>query len=318
MFQSIWKGVLFSLATISVIVLLAAPSFATPAGGRIAGIKFYDTNADGAFDLTEPPVGGFRIKLTDVDTGVVTYTTTAADGSFEFLGNDVGTYLVEEVIPLGGATWIRTGPPDTDFRNLVISDGVYTEVLIINQRTGEVTNRRENYFWNVCLGVGGGLTKGFWGNKNGQALIGADDLTFVNGLLPYQTSSEYSNLTPFANKTAIKNYLQAATATNMRYMLAAQLLAMELNVYNGKVSGSSILYVGQDSNDMPIFQTVSSVMSNAITAWASSGGACEAGCPQRAEQEFYKNALDNANNNINFVQAQACTVIYTSTQPAGS
>jgi hypothetical protein len=32
-------------------------------------------------------------------------------------------------------------------------------------------------FGNVCLGPGGGLTLGFWSNKNGQALISAADLT---------------------------------------------------------------------------------------------------------------------------------------------
>jgi hypothetical protein len=37
-------------------------------------------------------------------------------------------------------------------------------------------------FGNVCLGPGGGLTLGFWSNKNGQNLETAADFTFLTGL----------------------------------------------------------------------------------------------------------------------------------------
>ena len=37
-------------------------------------------------------------------------------------------------------------------------------------------------FGNLCLGAGGGLTLGFWSNKNGKALFGADDLALMVSL----------------------------------------------------------------------------------------------------------------------------------------
>ncbi len=39
-----------------------------------------------------------------------------------------------------------------------------------------------------------------------------------------------------------QSWLLAANASNMANMLSAQLAAMELNVYNGKVNGGALIY----------------------------------------------------------------------------
>jgi hypothetical protein len=54
-------------------------------------------------------------------------------------------------------------------------------------------------------------------------------------------NADGTNFNP-VSYTAYRSWLLKAKATNMAYMLSAQLSGMELNVFNGKVSGSSLIY----------------------------------------------------------------------------
>jgi hypothetical protein len=66
-----------------------------------------------------------------------------------------------------------------------------------------------------------------------------------------------------ASYAAFRSWLLSATATNMSYMLSAQLAAMELNVLNGKVNGSAIIYApGTGGSD---FKSVCTLMTLANT-----------------------------------------------------
>ncbi len=88
----------------------------------------------------------------------------------------------------------------------------------------------------------------------------------------------------------------------MAYMLSAQLSGMELNVFNGKVNGSALIYApGTFSANPNGFATVNAVMTEANSELGLHGLTL-AGSPYRAYQEALKNALDRANNNVNFVQ----------------
>lgn len=164
-------------------------------------------------------------------------------------------------------------------------------------------------FGNVLLGGGGGKTLGFWSNKNGEqrmnqtlgmaaALAGlsAQNLRTAGG----------ANFNPATYKQ-FRTWLLDANATNMAYMLSAQYAAMWLNVnaVNGSnpgVSAGSIIYApGTNSANFLGFATVGAVMAEANAELGLHGTAGE-GAPWRAYQEALKNALDKANNNLNFVQ----------------
>jgi hypothetical protein len=88
----------------------------------------------------------------------------------------------------------------------------------------------------------------------------------------------------------VKGYLQNANAVDMRYMLAAQLLATELNVLHNFLKGSQLVWV--DDGDMKFelgeARNIESIMAGAITEWQTG---------TRATQEYYKNLLDKINNN---------------------
>jgi hypothetical protein len=97
-----------------------------------------------------------------------------------------------------------------------------------------------------------------------------------------------------------RTWLLDANAKNMAYMLSAQLAAMKLNVLNGKVSGDALVYYPGLG-----FISVNNLIAKA-DAELGLHGLTLAGSPYRAYQEMLKNALDNANNNKNFVQATPC------------
>lgn len=252
--------------------------------------KFYDANANGVYDAGEAKVTGWRVRIQD-GMDIIRYTPVD-----QIL--DADTYTITESTPIQ-TNWIATGvcvavgnvdpctstTPTTTTQTL--ADDTETTVL----------------FGNVCLGAGGGLTLGFWSNKNGQALFGSDDLALMVSL--NLRNANGSDFNP-ADYAAFRTWILSASATNMAYMLSAQLAAMELNVLNGKVSGTSLVYApGATSANSLGFATISDLMAEANTSLGANGNTVASGAT-RAYQEALKNALDKANNNLNFVQATPC------------
>jgi hypothetical protein len=235
--------------------------------------KFYDANANGVNDDNQP-ITGWKVRIRD-GMDLIRYTPV----DLVVAPDD---YVVTEFTPVE-QNWMLT---TTNPVNVTIAD------------TTKVVE-----FGNLCLGAGGGLTLGFWSNKNGQALFGADDLALMVSLnLRNATGSAFDP----ASYAAFRTWLLNATATNMAYMLSAQLATMELNVLNGKVSGSSLIYApGTASANSLGFATVNAVMGEANAALGVNGNTTQLG-PDRTLQEALKNALDRANNNLNFVQPTPC------------
>jgi len=198
----------------------------------------------------------------------------------------------------------------------------------------------------IVLGTQNGLTLGFYSNQNGQtALTGSSRGTtllasvsscvfgplkngattnsvLVNGSGVYQTVAFFST---YAN---VKSYLLNANATNMAYMLSAQLLTTEFNICLGKVVAAKSIYV--PAVTLPGTSThLSATLQNALATnnganpWAQVSGVSPdpggvakiqtildaaiaqlkvnpnttAAGPNRTYQEALKDLLDGINNN---------------------
>ncbi len=249
-----------------------------PVDSHILVTKFYDANANGLNDDAQP-VTGWQVTIAHLEHAwddKVQYTPID-------LITDPNDYLVTESAAL-----------ETNWRHTTPSSDLFTLA------EGET---HSTDFGNLCLGAGGGLTLGFWSNKNGQALTGAGDMALMASLnLRNANGSSFDS----TNKTTFKSWLLKATATNMAYMLSAQLAAMELNVYNGNVNGDALVEApGATSANALGYATISALMAEANAALGANGNTTAAGAA-RNYQEALKNALDRGNNNLNFVQAQAC------------
>ena len=246
---------------------------ATPATLRVN--KFYDANANGAYDGTDQYITGWKMRIQD-GVDLTRYTPVT-----EILAPD--DYTVSEYQPVQ-TNWMATTETSVD---VTLNSG--------DTKTVE--------FGNLCLGPGGGLTLGFWSNKNGKALFGDDDLALMVTL--NLRDAEGNNFNP-TTYDAFRTWLLGGTATNMAYMLSVQLAAMELNVFNGKVSDSALVYApGTTSANSLGFATINALMAEA-NAELGLHGFTLADSQYRAYQEALKNALDNANNNKSFVQPTPC------------
>jgi hypothetical protein len=248
-----------------------------PPSGTLSVLKWYDVNANGIHDENSSyDIIGWKVNIKDgidLDRFTPVALVVAPDD-----------YVVSEYDPIE-SNWIHTTP--TSVGPVTVTAG------------GSPTVE----FGNVCVGAGGGLTIGFWSNRNGQALLGAGDLALLVSL-----NLRNANGTDFdpATNTAFKNWLLSANATNMAYMLSAQLAAMEMNVFNGFVNGNALIYapgaVGANSLG---FISVNDLMAEANTELGVHG-LTVAASPERTYQEALKNALDKGNNNLNFVQSSPC------------
>lgn len=255
----------------------------------IFGEKFYDANTNGVHDPNEPVIPGWRIEKQPPNNADVTYTGT--DGQYSFIVDpNSGLYTISEVppppgwYPAAGAHWLNTTAKSGD-------------------ATVESSDVHGPDFGNVCLGPGGGLTLGFWSNNNGRALFTSSDLAYL--VSQNLRNANGSNFDP-TSYTAFRSWLLSATATNMSYMLSAQMSAMILNVRHGKVSGSALIYApGTTSANSAGFATVNALLTEANTELGLHGLVVASGAT-RTYQEALKNAFDKANNNLTFVQSGPC------------
>lgn len=257
------------------------PSLYPAPYGTLVVKKFYDANADGVFNGSDVWLPDWKVGISDISSDPYYTEVTVLVGP--------GDYSVNEFMPVE-TNWMATTP--SPVTATVDADATTTVE-----------------FGNVCVGAGGGLTLGFWSNRNGQALFGADDLALMGSL-----NLRNANGTAFnpASYSSFKSWLLSATATNMAYMLSAQLAAMELNVLNGKVSGTALVYApGATSANGLGYATINALMAEADASLGTDGYTVASGAT-RSYQEALKNALDRANNNLNFVQGTPCAYSFAS------
>jgi uncharacterized repeat protein (TIGR01451 family) len=270
---------------------------APPTDTTASGTKYYDANANGQLDAGEAGLSNWPIDYDDGTTSASVLTDAA--GNFTVaLGPGDYTFAERQA----GSPWFQTG-------NSVDQSGGTADVTLnadmtysVSIDSGETATGLN--FGNLCVGGGGGLTIGFWGNKNGQALIGADDLALLSGLnLVNEDGSAFDPTTA----AEVRTWLRSANAVNMAYLLSAQLAAMALNVHNGFVEGSALVFApGTTSANAAGFASVSALMAEA-NAELGLHPTAFVGDAWRAYQEALKDALDSANNNLTFVQADAST-----------
>lgn len=246
--------------------------------------KFYDANVNGLNDDGQVVAG---IKIT-VDDGQVGYTDANGNVCFNVV---LGDHTVTETVP---SSWRAVLP---------------TSVLVLSGCNQSAT------FGNVCLGGSGGLTLGFWSNKNGQKVMTlsgmTSNLTFLAGLNLRNATGTAFNPTSY---TQFHNWLLAGNAVNMAYMLSVQLATMELNVrlagftgpYGGGISGTAVIYApGTASANINGYATINDVMAEA-NALLATNGVLNVASPTRTLAGALKNALDNANNSRNIVSPTPC------------
>ena len=262
-----------------------------PPTGSITVCKYYDKNANGYPDTGEPSLTGWPFCINPLDGGTPALVTQlTANGGCATWSNlsTPGDYIVTEA--------------DANESNWHHSTGGTSMIMLASG--GDETRR----FGNYCTAPGGGLTMGFWSNKNGNKIITGNTSGTGTTLLPAvvtllnscQLVNANGTIHTFTNSySAFRTWLLGANATNMAYMLSAQLAALKLNVYNGNVDGNAF--------DLCSHNTVNNLITAACDSMTGPGNQLVlAGNPSRPGQEMLKNCIDGINNNGDLIPVTPC------------
>ena len=246
--------------------------------GNVSACKYYDFNANGTFDPGEQGLDGWPMTIDPLDgatPNVATQLTNAGCVTWSTLDPGFNPYSVTEGTP-NEPNWFHST----------------TVTLPVNVVVGQTQTVD---FGNYCKVPSGGLTLGFWSNKNGQALITAADLLALRNLC--LRNADGSNFDPTTN-AQVKSFLLGANATNMANMLSAQLTAMTLNIRHG--------FVDANAFDLCSHKTVGQLTTDANTSLCANG-LTFSGSPDRAPQEAMKNCIDTLNNGGPVVPVTPCS-----------
>jgi len=280
-----------------------------PPTGDLEAFKYYDANVNGAYDPgIDTPLGNWPMTLDHANGPSDQSQLTGGSGLAVWVELDPGVFTVTEGEPTQ-AGWFNSQPGIAG--NLALDgDSITTPITQTTTVYANQTSRVD--FGNFCVAGSGGLTLGFWSNKNGQVAINdpsspggpltmAPELSLLTSLNLRNASGGNADFTTYP---PFKNWLLAANATNMAYMLSAQLAAMELNVEAGYVDGNA-LYLGYGSGI-----TINALMAAANTSLLPNGvngGYTVASGPVRTYQEGLKTALDRLNNGASVVPTSPCS-----------
>jgi uncharacterized protein (DUF2141 family) len=258
--------------------------------------KFYDKNANGSQDSGEPGLPNWPFCLTSAtDPDFVPRTgTTGTGGCTTFSNLGPGTYIVTE--GSGDGTW-------------TVSTNV-SEITI--DHCGQTSNVA---FGNYCTSPSGGLTLGFWSNKNGNKLITSDGATTGTGKNLLQSVVDLLNGCQLRNANGgvhtffvtngyadFRSWLLNANATNMAYMLSAQLAALKLDVKFGFVDGTAF--------DLCSNMTVNGLIASACDSLGSDGYTLS-GNVDRIAQEMMKTCADKINNGGPVIPVTPCSATFS-------
>lgn len=257
--------------------------------GTISGLKYYDVNHNGKFDPGEAPLPNWAIDWSDTVSGT---ELTNSSGLFEVknLVEDTYTFTEEQ----GPAGWIQTGNVKDE------STATFGSAVTLKPDKSYIVELAEGgivsgiNFGNVCeIKNSNGLTLGFWSNKNGEKILNAHDPAWKNLLNASNLVDAKGNHFTVTTYKLFRNWLLEATATNMSYMLSAQLATTQLDIaYNG-LDGTNLV----NDPDGDGWVTINHVVKDAIEFLKTHPNTTAAGA-DRNLAEAYKNIFDSLNNNI--------------------
>lgn len=241
----------------------------TGTGSTVSGVLFNDLDRNGSQGTNEPGIPGCPVRLVG-PTGTQN-TSTGNNGEFAFGGLTTAGRYTLEVTPCSGYSATTPTVYELDLC------GCEPAVRNFGATMGATCN---------------GRTPGFWRNRNGVEIITVGNyLTLLGGLNVVDANG---NRFTTSSIDRYRAWMAEANATNMAYMLSVHLTAMTFNIQSGNVSRNCTVRWGHGTiaiGDL-VAQAIASLLQDPLT---------RVGHPARAAQTMLKDALDAANNNLNWL-----------------
>jgi hypothetical protein len=248
--------------------------------GSLTACKFYDFNINGSKETEEDFLPGWPFTINPINGAPEPEKQYTDGGCVSWTGLAPGQYTITEETP-NETNWVHS-----------TQSSIQADVF--------ATYETGISFGNYCTVASDGRSKGFWSNKNGQALITTDgDIGVLSALHLRAENGELFQPTSAAD---LSTWLRDANATNMAYMLSAQLAAMVLNVAHNFVDGGAFAIC---------FQGTINELIDAAKEQLSNHGNTPAGDPWRSYQEGLKNCLDALNNGGLVVPVEPCPATFS-------
>lgn len=246
-------------------------------GGDVTGTVFDDVNENGVQDNGEAGLPGWEVSLND-DLGVVALATTDGNGVYTFENAGAGDFTVALTLQAG---FVATGE----------SSGPVTSCACADKEGPNFGVQPEGT--TVCCDA---RTIGFWRNSQGRALVCQYNIL---GMLPSLciVNKCGQQVSP-SNIWAYKSYMKKANSWNMAYMLSAQLVAMHNNVVVGFVDENCVI-----EDDCLGTLTVGELIQQAVASLCAHPFTPPCTGAIRQQQRRLKDALDDANNNLNWANS---------------
>jgi len=256
----------------------------------ISGRKVFDVDCDGGADA---PIQNFKILISPPDASGNTFACTSSLGIYGFIVNaNSGSFAISEVMPAGWQSCDASTSQNVNVgsTNVVVPD-----------------------FHNRCfLPLTGGRTKGFWHNKNGAAILAANDPAWrilLNSLNLVNADGSAFDI-PLALSFADAHELLATYLTNgsnaganMALQISAQLAAAALNVSAfGGVDGTLVIFVGANPCGITPFISINDLLA-AANAFLAANPLIPPGDPDRPCGDFFIQNLTAINENSASVPA---------------
>ncbi|MBZ0151100.1 MAG: hypothetical protein K8J09_06165 [Planctomycetes bacterium] len=236
-------------------------------GSDVRGVVFEDEDHSGARDQGEGGLGNWQVRLVAGTSELI--TTTAADGSFQFVGVAAGDYTVELTVKSGfNAT---TGSSQA----ITVCACGDVDVAAFGAVASQLPcHGRPISHWHHHRGLG--------------HLLRCRVLPTLPALCLVDHRGR--RVSP-CNEEQLGNFLRNANTCNMAHMLSAELCALHTSVMAGEVHLDSVLHdpcLGRMTVRRLLELSIASLRNHPYTP---------VGSHARHGQSLIKNALDRCNNN---------------------
>jgi hypothetical protein len=215
--------------------------------------------------------------------------------------------IIETAFTATTATLMETTPGVTYLwstgattSSITVGAGTYSVTI-----TDKITGCSSSCSYKVCSLTPGGLTIGFWSNKNGQALETQADFTGLTGLNLRNLDGSNRDFTGSLskNQSDLSTWLtNNSNASNMASQLSAQLAGTYLNVAHGKTISSLIVDGTRNVQQEIDYANSLLVDTDAVHHLCLTVG----GSPLRTEQNRVMIILNSINNGGSFIQPGNC------------
>tara|TARA_R110002072_G_scaffold241027_1_gene399507 strand:- start:45771 stop:47195 length:1425 start_codon:yes stop_codon:yes gene_type:complete len=258
-------------------------------GSDLKGLVFNDANSNGSQEAGEEGLSGWQVNLVDGATTITATTDAAGEYCFENVG--AGSFTVELVLQSG-------------YTATTSSSNAIESCACANKAGGDFGVAQSSMNCNA-------RTIGYWRNRHGRALVQQFNiLPMLPALCIVNQCGQY--VCP-ANICQYSTWLRRANSWNMAYMLSAQLVAMHNNVVVGYVDSNCVI------NDPCLgLLTIEQLMQQAVVSLCANPFTPSCSGPAREAQRKLKDALDRANNNLNWQSAPSSSTQTTTSGPSYS